>query len=98
MAPEIITFADNAFEVEAAVIADGLGMTPFTLHEHIQAGRVKSVCERGFDEDVGRYRLTFFSENRRFRLVVDDQGRVLKRSAINFDARPLPRRLRRSGD
>jgi hypothetical protein len=53
--------------------------------------------ERGIDEDSGRYRLTFFSENRRFRLLVDETGNVVQRSAIDFCDRPLPDSMRKPG-
>ena len=49
------------------------------------------------EEDNGRYRLTFFSENRRFRLVVDERGNVVQRSASDFSDRPLAVSARKPG-
>jgi uncharacterized protein DUF6522 len=38
------------------------------MHE----GKITSVCERGIDDDAGRYWIIFFYENARFRLIVDE--------------------------
>ena len=58
--------------------------------------RSRFLCERGVDEHAGRYRMTFFHENRRFRLVVEEEGNAIQRSTeisatINF---PLRREAR----
>jgi hypothetical protein len=53
--------------------------TPF-MHE----GKLTSRCEHGVDEDAGRYRLTFFHENRRLRLITDSTGQIIRRSLIDF--------------
>lgn len=91
----MITFEGNALQVEAALVADGLGVTTSLLHKQMIEGRVTSLFERGIDEDAGRSRLTFFSESCRFRLVFDEAGQILKRSTINFRGRQLPRGLHR---
>jgi hypothetical protein len=41
--------------------------------------------------------LTFFSGSRRFRLVVDNEGNVLQRSALDFGDRGLPASARKPG-
>ena len=51
------------------------------------AGKIESLCERGLDEDAGRYRLTFFYESRRFRLLVDEEGNVIRHSLVDFGNR-----------
>ena len=81
----------GTFEVDAATIADGLGIDSSSLRQRMREGRVTSRCERGVDSDEGRYRLTFSTEQRRLRLVVDQAGNVLQRSTINFGER-LPKR------
>src|SRR5690606_7758405 len=63
-----LQFHDDAIEVDAAVVADGLGLQPAHLMERMRDGRVTSVCETGTEDDSGRFRLTFFSESRRLRL------------------------------
>jgi hypothetical protein len=41
--------------------------------------RITSICERGENEDAGRYRLTFFYAQRRLRLVLDEAGTIVER-------------------
>jgi hypothetical protein len=90
-----VEFVDDAIQVDAAVIAEGLGMALPTFRAEMQAGRVTSVVERGIDADLGRHRITFFSAHRRFRLIVDQHGVILQRSALDFGDAPLPASLRR---
>jgi len=51
----------------------------------MRKGEITSLCERGVNEDAGRYRLTFFHKSRRFRLVVDGTGTVIQRSIVDFE-------------
>lgn len=90
-----IEFVDDAIQVDAAVVAEGLGMALPTFRAEMQAGRVTSVVERGIDADLGRHRITFFSAHRRFRLIIDQHGVILQRSALDFGDAPLPASLRR---
>jgi Family of unknown function (DUF6522) len=92
-----LEFADGAIEIDATVVAKGLGIAPTLLLERLREGKITSRCERGIDVDSGRYRLTFYSVNRRFRLVVDESGAILQRSAIDFGDQPLPTSARRLG-
>jgi hypothetical protein len=63
-----IEFENDAVQIDAAIVAEGLGLTPSLLQEEMRAGRITSLAERGVDADSGRHRLTFFSEHRRFRV------------------------------
>jgi hypothetical protein len=92
-----LEFEDGAFQIDATVVAKGLGIMPTLLMERLREGRITSLCERGIDADAGRYRLTFFSENRRFRLVVDESGSIVQRSTLDFGGRPLPPAVHRPG-
>lgn len=91
-----VEVCDDAISVDAAIIGQGLGLDPQAVPDLMRRGAITGVCERGVDEDADRYRLTFFHQGRRFRLIVEDNGRVVGRSAIDFGARPLPERLRRT--
>ena len=93
----MITFEEGAIQVDATIVAKGLGMDPSLVQERMREGTITSLCERGLDEDTGRHRLTFFSRNRRFRLIVDEEGNVLSRSAIDFSDRPLPASAHKPG-
>jgi|TARA_R110002072_G_scaffold51291_18_gene137585 hypothetical protein len=89
-----LEFEDGAIQVDATIVAAGLEITPTALLERLRQGTVTSLCERGVDVDSGRYRLTFFSERRRFRLIADEAGAILQQTGTNFGQgwRPLPRR------
>jgi len=86
-----IEMQDGAIQVDAAIVAEGLAIDPSLLQQRMRKGAVTSLCERGLDADKGHYRLTFFSQNRRFRLIVDEQGNVLQRAALNVGGRTRSR-------
>lgn len=87
---DAIKFEDDAIQVDAEIVATGLGIAPAALLQGLRDGTITSVCERGVDADDGRHRLTFFSRSCRFRLVIDKFGLVVQRSALDFRDRPLP--------
>lgn len=93
----MIEFQEGGIQVDATVVADGLEIEPTLLLERIRDGRISTLYERGIDEDEGRHRLTFFSENRRFRILVDEDGNVLQRSVIDFGDRAVPVSARKPG-
>jgi hypothetical protein len=97
MAVKSIEFEGGAVHVDASIVAEGLGMRPPRLLELMREGTITSLCERGIEADHGRHRLTFFSGSRRFRLVVDESGAIVQRSAIDFGDRPLPGSAHRPG-
>lgn len=92
-----IEFEDGTIQIEASVIAEGLGLTLPGLREQMRAGRITSLSERGVDADSGRHRLTFFSEHRRLRLVVTESGMIIQRSALDFGKSSLPKSARKPG-
>src|SRR5882724_7938842 len=87
------------------------GRAPGKTHEKFRGGDRMKVVEfdngvvqvdaaviaegLGIDADDGRHRLTFFSEHRRLRLVVDKRGAILQRSMLNFGSSPLPASVRK---
>jgi len=97
-AHSMVTFEDGTFEIDAVIIAEGLVIDASFVQQRMRDGTVKSRCERGTDSDEGRYRLTFFTERRRLRLIVDEAGNVLQRSTIDFGEhcakRPAGRHIR----
>ena len=90
-----IAFIDRDIEVPAELIAEGLGVSLAQMQTLMRAGKITGRCESGIDDDAGRHRLTFFCGGRRFRLVIDGEGRVIRRTAIDFGDRPLPQALHR---
>lgn len=81
---------DGSIEIDAVIVADGLGITLSQLQERMKTGKITSVSEHGIDEDKGRHRLTFFSDHRRFRVVIDETGSILHHSCIDYGDLPLP--------
>jgi hypothetical protein len=77
-----------AVSIDAAIIADGLGIEPALVQPLMREGKITSVCEHGADQDAGRYRLTFFLGKQRFRLVADAAGNILERSTTEDDHGP----------
>jgi hypothetical protein len=94
---KIVELDNGIVQVDAAIIAEGLGIAVPTLRKQMQAGKITSLFERGIDADNGRHRVTFFSEHRRLRLVVDERGAILQRSTLNFGNLPLPASVRKPG-
>ena len=92
-----VLLGNDVIEVEASVIAEGLDLSPSELRQQMREGRITSLSERGTGEDMGRHRLTFFSEHRRFRLVLDDRGAIIQRSTIDFGDAKLPRSAHKPG-
>jgi hypothetical protein len=92
-----IEFADGAVQIDASIVAEGLGIALPRLKEGMRAGTITSLSERGVDADIGRHRLTFFSEHRRFRVVVDASGTIVQRSAVDFGESTLPKSVRKPG-
>jgi hypothetical protein len=93
----MIEFEEDTIRVDVTIVAKGIGIDPSLVLERMREGKLTSRCERGIEEDAGRYRLTFFSDNRRFRLIVDDQGNVVQRSTVDFGDRRLPASARKPG-
>ena len=91
----VVEFEQGTLSIDAAVLGRGLNVEPSVVPGWMREGKITVLCERGFNEDAGRYRLTFFYENRRFRLVVDEAGDALQRSTVDFGDRPLPASMRK---
>jgi len=92
----VIDFEQGALTIDAAVIGRGLNVEPSLVPARMREGRITVLCERGYDEDAGRHRLTFIYENRRFRLVVDEEGNAIQRSTVDFGKRPPTSMRKRS--
>lgn len=90
-----IEIDNESFTVDAGVIAEKLGIEPEKVLDGIRNGSITSLCERGVDDDVGRFRLTFSRGNRRLRLIVDTRGVVVQISTLDFGDRPIRASVRR---
>jgi hypothetical protein len=90
-----IEIEDGAFLIEASVIATGLDVEPAQVLTLIRSGEITSISEQGVVEDAGFHRLTFHYRNRRFRLIVDGAGQIVRRSSVDFGQQGRPPRKRR---
>lgn len=64
-------------EIDAALVADGLGLEVPAFRQLMDDRKIAQLCERGTGPDQGRYRASFYHQGRRVRLVVDASGRLL---------------------
>jgi hypothetical protein len=83
-----ISFQEDGVEIDAAIVAEGLGIAPDQVQSEMRSGHMTSVCERGVDSDEGTFRLSFKAGNRRLRLVVDTTGVVIGRSTLTLSDPP----------
>ena len=91
----LIEICDEAFVVDAALIGELLRLPASRVQNLMRSGRITSACERGVDDHAGEFRLSFFYGNRQARLSTDLEGRILRKSAVDFGDRPSPDMRRR---
>lgn len=85
-----IEFRDDAFVIDAALVGELLHLPASGVQTLMHSGKITSICERGVDEHAGEFRLSFFYGRRRARVLTDLEGRILRKSAIDFGDRPIP--------
>ncbi|WP_298252976.1 DUF6522 family protein [Bradyrhizobium sp.] len=85
-----VDIRDDTFMVDAALVGELLHVPASHVRRLMRLGRITSACERGVDEHAGKFRLSFFYRNRRARLSTDTEGRILRKSTIDFGDRPMP--------
>ncbi len=61
-------------EVDAALIASGMGLDIAEFQRLMEQRKITVLCERGTGEDAGLYRASYYYKGRRVRLVVDIEG------------------------
>lgn len=88
---------EGAFCVDGAMLGRMLDVQPADVPSLMREGAITSVCERGTDDHAGQYRLSFFYGSRRARVSIDETGRILRRSVIDFGTQPLPQSAHRPG-
>jgi Family of unknown function (DUF6522) len=92
-----VQLENYTFQIDAAIVAEGLRVSLNSLREEMRAGRITGFAERGIGADAGRHRLSFLSGHRRFRVVIDAKtGEIIQRSSIAFEGSSLPGSARRS--
>jgi hypothetical protein len=91
----VVEFEQGTLSIDATVIGRGLNVEPSLVQGQMREGKITVLCERGVNDDAGRHRLTFFYKNRRFRLIVDEEGNAVQRSTVDFGNQPLPASMRK---
>ena len=92
--PVPVSFEDGGATIDAALVAEGLRLRADAVPPMVRDGSITCRFESGVGKDEGRFRLTFWHENLRFRVVVDGAGRVLQRLRLDY-GRPRPIRSSR---
>lgn len=64
-------------EVDGALVARGLGLDVAVFRQLMEDRRIVVLCERGTGADAGYHRATFYHHDRRVRLLVDPDGRIV---------------------
>ena len=67
-----------SIEIDGAVVARSLGLDVEAFRQLMADRKITVLCERGTGEDAGLYRASFYYGDRRVRLVVDKEGRVVR--------------------
>lgn len=89
-----VIFEDGAATVDAALVAEGLRLRADAVPSMVRDGSITCRFEHGIGEDDGRFRLTFWHGNLRFRVVVDGTGQVLQRLRLDHGGpRPIRSRI-----
>jgi hypothetical protein len=70
------------FIVPADLLASAFGLSEAAVRQGMRMNRITSQSETGVGEDDGRWRLTFFYQDRAVRFVVNGHGQVLKRAGF----------------
>jgi hypothetical protein len=85
----------QSFTVAAEDIAAGLKLSPEQVQPLLAARAITTWVETGVGEDFGTFRLSFATDKRRLRLVIDALGQIVHRSTVDFGGLDLPPGARR---
>lgn len=84
-----VSISETGITVDAALVAQGFGVSEAKLRSLMRAGTITSRCETGTCEDAGRTRLNFIYGNRVLRLTVDADGNLMEPARIDYVGTPL---------
>ncbi|WP_353216327.1 DUF6522 family protein [Sandarakinorhabdus sp.] len=87
----------SSFTVPAELIAQGLKLTPEAVQPMLAGRLISTWVEAGVDADLGTFRLTFATDKRRLRVIVDALGSVVSHSTLDFGGHDIPLGARRPG-
>ena len=75
-----IELDEGSFSIDAALVAEGLGIEVAAVQPMMREGKITSLCERGVGRDSGRHRVTFFHGPHWFSLMIGSGGQVIARA------------------
>lgn len=70
--------AATSVDIDGALVAQKLGLETETFRQLMEDRKVSVLCERGIGADAGLYRATFYFQDRRFRAVIEGNGRIVR--------------------
>lgn len=83
-----IEVGKDMIQIDADVLARAFGVSQDDLKWHMRKGTITSRSERGDDVDIGKIRLTFFSDDRRVCIIADESGAILTCDTALIDRSP----------
>lgn len=87
----------SSFTVPAELIAQGLKLAADQVKPMLAGRLISTWAETGVDADLGTFRLTFATDKRRLRVIVDALGSVVSHSTLDFGGHDIPLGARRPG-
>lgn len=91
------SMGSQSFTVPAELIAEGLKLAPEAVQPMLAGRQISSWVEAGTDDDLGTFRLTFATQKRRLRVIVDALGGIVSHSTLDFGGHDIPIGARRPG-
>ncbi len=64
-------------DIDGTLVAGKLDLSVEEFRRLMADGKIAVLCERGTDEDAGRFRASFYHGSARARFVLDAAGEVL---------------------
>jgi len=84
-----IEIQGDEITVDAEKLAPRLGMSVGALREAMNAGEIRTLVERGEDEDQGRMRLTFRHGDKQFSIMREPDGSLHAADPPPVERRPV---------
>ena len=86
---DAVSVTDDDVTVDAELLAPQLGLSVPALKAAMSAGEIRSLVERGEDEDAGRLRLTFRYGGIQYSLIRESDGQLRETQPPPPDRRPV---------
>lgn len=64
-------------DIDGALVAATLDLDVAEFRQLMKDSKIAVLCERGTEEDAGRYRASFYYRDRRARFIIDESGHII---------------------